>query len=498
VRAAFGLLVGIAVGGPFLAILLAAAPPGHVGKAALLGGLMILATGGIAFLWEDAVDATVALEDGGIRRRTKPLFFNLFGMRTRNDFWDYRAIAGCGFAPDRRLGDDYAALVVALTDRADTLAVPRKVHVDQVAAFLTSKGVRVQTLAEVPPHALPRPSVGGRGLAIGGGLAVASMLLAAAGGLSRGWIHGERDPFDAGAVREMLLAAPAQAPLREFTGIEGGASTARISPDGRRVWARSAASGAQAIWGADQEAPVSQAPLPAASKHLAAFTPDSQRLVVVADQEAQVWQLEPPELVATHRLEQTPDAIVVTIDGTALVCVTMIELQIHNLSTGELISRIPITLGAAVSAGLSADGTTIVIVQQPRIIAVPLQGGAVEERIPFVEPNPNYFFGGLGEGAEWAALQTSGGTDLFDVTAGQLRTTLPTGPAYVVPVVRGDGARLFVPAPEGIGVWDVASAKVAVRLTGSATSYISASADGRRVIGYRSDVPKISLWELTD
>jgi hypothetical protein len=496
-RAGFAALVGLGAGGPMLAILLALAPPGQVLWATAMGVALVFLFAFIAFLWEDAVSITVKLDDDCIRRRTKPVLFNLFGARTRTEEWDYRSLTGCGYVADAGLGSGYAAWVLAQPGHAATLLVPQRIDVQQTTAFLASRGVRAQALAAIPPQAVPPCSVGPRGIRIASILAGAALLLTLGGGLARLAIHGPgKANVDLADVGAALAAAPPRAATRELTGLEGGAKGALVSPDGRWVWAQSA-TGKHLIWNDKQDAPAGELTLPAGQDYRVAFTPDSTRLIAAGGSEAHVWQLDPLQAVRTIPLQEPADALLTTADGRQLIVVTLTVVQLYDLETGMPAARYPSTLGAVVCAGLSADGARVVIVQQPRIIAVNLGDGAVEELVAYSDP-PHFSNGNLSPGAKFAALQGAPGTVVFDLASKQQRPALATGPIYVVPVITADGATIAVPGGDGVGLWNVAGGSLTARLTGSAASYVSLSADGRRLIGWRSNMPVISVWDLPE
>jgi hypothetical protein len=495
-RGAFAALIGIGVGGFFLAIMLAVAPPDQIAKAVLLGLAMMAVSAALAFLYKDAVNVTIALEDDGIRRRTKPLFVNPFGTRNRNEFWPYDSIKGCGIAPCDQVGPKYSAFVMMIPGGTVTMLIPVEVPAQQVAQFLAERGVRLQSLAQLPPDALPGKSVGSRGFKIGAALASAGLLFIVLGAFARTMIHQQRARVDMAQVRAALDNAPIGKPVRTLTGIDGGVRLAKISPDGRWVWAWTSRNKKHLLWSDRRDTTAGELTAPAREEMLVAFTPDSQRIVIAGQQEAQLWQLEPLELVSTIRLEQRPDALLSTADGKRLVAVTMTSIQLYDTVTSTLGASYPITLGAILEAGLSADGQRVIIVQQPRILSVVLASGAVEELVAFKKPNPVYFKGSLSGGANWAAMQGSSGTDVFDLRTGQQRPSLATGPSYVLPAITSDGSRIVVPSSKSLAIWDATTGEPVAQFPLVSGCQVALADNGRRFIGYANAYPKIIVGEI--
>ena len=279
-RLAFGVGIGLAVNGPLLGIMLASAPPSEVGKALLLGLATVAVFSVLGFIWRDAVVVTVALEDAGIRRRSKPLLVNHFGVRNREDFWDYRGIAACGIVPASALQTSYSVLVIGSQLHLIAMGIPNDVDVQEVAARLSSRGMKVQMLQRLPAQARPANSVSRKGYVTAAILGGIGVLLVCIGGAARSAIHRARARVDLADVDRVVQSVKSGTALREFA-VPGdnGVTRARISPDGRWVWGLTAAAKKHLIWNDGQDAPAGELAIKSPGQADATFTSDSRRKI---------------------------------------------------------------------------------------------------------------------------------------------------------------------------------------------------------------------------
>jgi WD40 repeat protein len=377
-----------------------------------------------------------------------------------------------------------------------TVIVPQRIDVKQVAEFLATKCSQVKAIQQIPPEARPRPSIGRRGMTVSIVLAGAGILLSVIGSAARLAIYSEEGEMDSAAVAAALEAAPEQAALREYL-VPGksGVSQAKISPDGRWIWTLT--SGKQhLVWNDQPAKPVGQLEIPSAYKVHARFSPDSRRLIVVADLEVHVWQLDPLQRQNQFSVQATPDHLAVSADGQRLIVVAMTAVQQYDLATGEAAQAVPITLGAVVDLALSSDGSRLIIAQQPRIISVRLADGAEEELIAYQSPNRAHLGGRLAPGGRWAAMQGKQGTVLYDLDTRKRADTLAAGPMFAVPVISPDGSRLAIGTMQGIGVWDTANKKPVVRCILNKSTSLDLSDDGQYLLGYASRSPKFVVWNM--
>jgi hypothetical protein len=181
-------------------------------------------------------------------------------------------------------------------------------------------------------------------------------------------------------------------------------------------------------------------------------------------------------------------------DGKRLIASTMIAVRSVALETGEAGPSLPIPLGAVVDTTLSANGESLIIAQQPRILSVRLATGVADELLAYQEPHRAHLLGALSAGGKWAAMQAKQGTVVYDLTARKKATTLAAGPMYVAPVISSDGGRLASGTPEGVGLWETATGRVVARFEFDSGARLDWSADGRSLLGYSSRSPKLAVW----
>ncbi len=495
-RAVFSIGVGFGIAGPLAGIMLAIAPPDQIGMAVLLSVLLAVAMSGFVFMMKDAAAFIISLEEDGLRRRYKPMLLNLFGWRDRDEFWAYDSMRSCGIVPLGQFNGKYSVIVIAVPDQTFTVIVPSKIDIKEVAAFLAAQCPQVKAIQQIPPQARPQPSVGSRGMVVSAVMAGAGILLALIGSVARLAIYNDGGKMDSAAVAATVKAAPEGASLREcLVSDKDGVKQAKISPDGRWVWAYTSGKN-HLVWNDQQTDPVGELEIPAANGNHFSFTPDSQRLIVVADRDVHVWQLEPLQQQHQFSVEAAPDHVAVTADGQQLIVVTMSSIRLYDLETGQPNQAMPITLGAVVDATVSADGNRLIIAQQPRILSVRLDNGAVEELIAYQAPSRAHLQGRLGPGGRWAAMQSKQGTVLYDLDNRQRAATVAAGPMYANPVISPDGTRLAIGTMQGVGVWDTVKKKPVVRFALSNSTMLDLSDNGKCLLGYASRLPKLVVWEM--
>ncbi len=495
-RAAFSAGVGIGIAGPLAGLMLAIAPPDQIGMAVLLSLLFVLTMSALVFMYKDAATIIISLEDDGLRRRYKPMFVNLFGWRSRNEFWAYGSIRSCGIVPSDQLKRKYSLIVVAVPDQTFTVIVPQTIDIKQVAEFLATQCSQVKAIQQIPPEARPLPSIGRRGMTVSVVLAGTGILLSVIGSAARLAIYSEGAKMDSAAVAAALEATPEGTALREYQ-VPGksGVSQAKISPDGRWIWTLTSGK-KHLVWNDQQTKPVGELQIPSAYKVHARFSPDSRRLIVAADLEVHVWQLEPLQRQHQFSAQATPDHVAVSADGQRLIVVSTMAVRQYDLATGEAAKAMPITLGAVVDSTVSADGTRLIIAQQSRIISVRLADGAEEELVAYQSPNSVHLGGRLAPGGRWAAMQGKQGTVLYDLDQRKRAETIAAGPMYANPVLSPDGTWLAIGTLQGIGVWDTASKKPLVRYTLNKSTSLDLSDDGQNLLGYASRSPKLVVWKI--
>ena len=496
VRALFGLLVGFGVAAPINALLIASAPPDSVlvGLGLALGMSAVLAV--LVFLWRDAAQIIISIEDGGIRRSTRHFLANPFGTRDREEFWDFRLLSAIGIVPASNTGIGYAALVLAGNDGYAALLISSSIDPQQVVASLAARRIPVQTLLAIPPAALPTRSVSNRGLMVGGALAFVGFIACAGAAVARPFLHGQAGLADTVGMQAKLDAMPPIAPTRFWTGVDGGAVDARMSADGNWLWARAFKTKRELIWNAKQELPIGDLQVGSASRIAAVFTPDNRQVVTVDGTKLKIWTLDPFALDHEVTLPQAPDAFFLTADGKRVWMVTMVWIQSFDLATGAAGPQYKQEIGAVVAAGMAADGRRVITVHQNRIVATDAQTGASEILVTFTRPSPSYGVGSFSPGGRFAAMQSVGGTDLFEIATKVQSPTLPTGPIYSIPRVVPQESRLVVPSLQSAGVWDVATSKPLAQLNGGPTQFAVPCPDGRTVLGFAADQDRIGLWTL--
>ncbi|MCB9939912.1 MAG: WD40 repeat domain-containing protein [Planctomycetaceae bacterium] len=495
-RSAFAIGVGIGIASPLVAVMLAIAPPEDIGMAVLLSLLLVLVMAAFMFMYKDAATIIISLEDDGLRRRYKPMFVNLFGWRNRDEFWEYGSIQRCDIVPAQHSNGKYAAVIVTVPDQTFPVIVPQRVDIKQVAAFLATQCPSVKAIAQFPPESQPRPSVGPRGMKISVAMGVGGVVLSMIGSAARLAIYSDGGEMDSAAVAAALEATTEGAAAREYL-VPGksGVSEAKISPDGRWIWTFTSGK-KHLVWNDQQDKPVGELEVPSAYKVHARFTSDSRRLIVTTDLEIHVWQLEPLQKLNQFSVQATPDQIAVSADGQKLLVVAMTAVQLYDLATGEAGTKMPITLGAAVDSALSADGTRLIIAQQPRIISVRLADGFEETLITYQSPDRVHSIGRIAPGGRWAAMQSKLGTLLFDLDRGEKSETVPAGPLYANPVINPDGTQIAIGTMQGIGVWDTANKKPLVRYMLNKSTSLDLSDDGQYLLGYSSRSPKFVVWKM--
>ena len=103
--------------------------------------------------------------------------------------------------------------------------------------MLAEKGLAVRELKQLPPQAKPAPSVTPRGMRRAAVFAAIGFILACGGGLSRFAIY-DSPRVGLGGDRQTGGQVPEGVVVRELSSPDGsGLKQARLSPDGRRVWA---------------------------------------------------------------------------------------------------------------------------------------------------------------------------------------------------------------------------------------------------------------------
>jgi hypothetical protein len=499
-RVLFAMGVGVGIAAPLAAFMLAIAPPDEVLKAILLGVLFALAVGALAFMYQDGVQIIISLQDDGLRRQYRPMLINPLGWRDRDEFWSYDSMRGCAIVPLDQLNGKYSLLAIVVPDQTLAIIVPRRVDIKQVASFLASQNLQVKAVKELPSQARPQPSVGRRGMVRSAILAIVGVLLIAAGGVARLAIYGEDQEMDPAAVAAAVEAAPEGTVVRECLGVDqGGVKQARIAPDGSWIWALSRGKeGSHQVWNDQQAEPIGSLDLPAAYACHAAFTPDSRYLVITTDREAFVWQLEPLEQTQQFSLEVTPDDIAITADGSQLIATMISSVRSYDLATGQSAAAMPITSGALVDTELSADGGSLIVAQQQRVLRVELDGGAVEELLAYPSPQRVHLSGRLAPGGTWAAMQSKLGTVLYDLTARNKVSIIAAGPMSNRPVISSDGRRMALGTRSGVGVWDTTAKTPLVRLVLNSSTQVDLSSDGRTLLGYSYRAAKMVVWEMPD
>lgn len=492
-RAVFACGIGLGIAGPIAAVMLAIAPPEDLGWAAWLSLGLLLALGPTVFLYKDSVEIIISLEDDGLRRRIKPFFLNRFGWRNREEFWTYDSMGECGILPTRQLGRKYSLLVVAVPEQSLALIVPRRVGIEQVTAFLAGQQLQVKPIRQIPPEARPQPSVGRPGMITAAVMACAGVLLAASGIVARMAIYGDRVKVDMAAVETSVNAAPQGVAVREYEGVgTRGVSQARISPDGKRVWAFTKGN-QHLVWDDQQSEPIGNLEIPSSQKYYVVFTPDSQRLIVVAGLEFDVWQLDPLQREHRFPLDQSPGHVAVTIDGRWLIVTTISGIRMYELTTGQAGETVPITSGAIVDTGLSADGNHLIVVQHSRILSVGLNKDGLEELVTF--PGV-HLRGRLAGGGQWAAMSAPQGTVVYDLNAGRHAVTVSSGAMFSEPTISPDGARLAHATRVGVGVWDTSTKKAVARFMLDKTTKLELSDNGQYLLGFSYRSPKLIVWEM--
>jgi WD40 repeat protein len=272
---------------------------------------------------------------------------------------------------------------------------------------------------------------------------------------------------------------------------------ARISPDGTWVWALSRGKeGTHQVWNDRQAEPIGQLDLPAAYACHAAFTPGSDRLVITADREAFVWQLEPLEQMHQFALDVTPDDIAVTADGSQLIATMISSVRLYDLATGQSDAAMTITSGALVDSGLSADGRRLILAQQQRVLSLQLDSGVVEELIAYPSPHRVHLSGRLAPAGTWAAMQSTLGTVLYDLTNRKPTSTIAAGPMSNRPVISTDGRRVALGTRSGVGVWDTAERVPLVRFSLNNSTRVDLSSDGQYLLGYSYRAARMIVWEM--
>lgn len=497
-RAVFSLGLGIAIAAPLSAVMLAIAPPDDLGLAVGLSFLFAAAVIALVFMYRDAATIIISLEDQGLRRKYKPMLVNLLGWRDREDFWEYSSISGCGIVPKDRLGGKYSVIVVAGAEGMFTVIVPEKVKVKEVASFLATQCSQVKAISQIPAEAQPASSVSGKGLTVSSVLGALGVVLCLVSTVARLAIHSDGGSMDTAAVTAAVAETAEGTPLREcLVSDSGGVDQAEISPKGRWIWALTRGK-KHLVWNDQQAEPAGQLDIPSAYKTHACFTPNGEKLIVVADTAVHLWQLDPLNEIRRFELEMTPDRIAVTADNQSLVAIMMSSIRLYNLESGQAGDSRAITLGALVDATLSADSSALIIAQQPRILRVSLTDADEKELIAYPSPHKAHLQGRLASGGRWAAMQSKLGTVLYDLSGGKVHAVIAAGPMYADPVISSDGKRLAVSTREGVGVWDTETQKPVVRFPFSNSTSLGLSDNGQYLIGYASRVAKIAVWEMPE
>lgn len=496
-RLLYGLGMGLGISGLLVALLMASAPPGQFVTALLMSVGLVFACTLLMFLIHDLVEVTIELDDAGIRRATKPLLLNPFGTRRQQEFWKYSSITRCGLASATDLEAGFSALVLGISGRMVALGIPRQIDLEEVANRLEEHGLEPRRLKSIPAEARPGSSVSQAGAVRAVVAAGLGVLLSLAGAGSRFWLqHGPRQLDDA-AVQRVLASAPECAAVRNFSGLANeGPTVCQLSADGQWVWGIDKATRKHLVWKATQEAPHGELAVPEAVQSRAEFIPTSNRVVVCADRTAHVFRLDPPEPVFSFELKELPDSVVAMRDGKHLIVVTLVSVRQYDLESGQVIrEHVGRPPGAVISAALTPDEQAVRIACQAEVIEVRLADGAVTNLVKFEQPQKVYLFGAMARSGEFAALQGSGGIEVFDLNA-KKQSSLSAGISYLPPAISGDGQRIAAAFQGGYGVWDVAMAKAIARCPQTPASQVSLTSDGKRILTWSPGSAKLTLWSI--
>jgi hypothetical protein len=390
-------------------------------------------------------------------------------------------------------------LVIGSGNRLWVIGLLKRADFKQTAAFLAKVGLRVQPIKSIPALALPRASVGRRGLTAAAVCAAAGMFVAGVGFLARPLVHGRTvgRPLDQRAAARLLTATAAGETLREHTAPdETGIAKARISTDGRWTWGLGAATKRHFIWHESQAEPVGQPQLPAGQVIHAAFTSDSRLLGVSIDRQLRVWQLEPLEERFQVELPEYPGGLISSPDGSTLFVPSMTSLRAYDLADGAKKSDYSTNLGAVVCAALSDDGRRAMVIYQSRIASIDLREGNFEELLRFARPNAVYFFGSLSAGGRWAAMQSPQGTDVYDLEKREKLKSIAAGMATFAPAISADGTRMAAAHAQGAAVWNVATGQPVVQYAAPTAVQLEWCANQNVLLGYGHGVPRLFIWKL--
>lgn len=494
-RAAYSLGIGLGIASPVSLLVILAAPPGQSLAGIGIATLFVVTVAALVFLSRDLSEELVTLEDDAIRREVRPFLLNPIGRRDRVDRWPYAELRACGLVPAEQLGVKFSLLVVSTAGGDESLIVPHNVAPREVAAWLFSRGVRVEMLKEVPTSARPVARVTPRGNRIATMLAALGLVCALGGLVARPFVHGTGRKLDPRAVAAALQAAPEVRPAREWT-VPGGAGVvqAALSDDGQWLWTETTKSEGL-LWSVRQPEPVGKTSLPAAAKRRVLFAADA-RFIVVADRDVTVWQRESLQAGQQFTLEEVPDHVTLDRQGRDLLVTTMTQVRAYALETGQPRPPIAVPLGAVIDAAPTVDGKELFIVQQPRIVRVRLDERRAEEWLVYGRKNPVYLFGSIAANGRWAALVGAAGTDVYDLTGRKLSQSLGSGPMHAVPQISPDGRRLIHAALEGIGIWDVASRRAIGRGRFVTSTDLAFCGDGSRFVAFSRRSPRVALWDV--
>ncbi len=119
------------------------------GLAVFLGAVIGLGPATLLLLLRrDVVSGDVVVSEKGIRRRWSYAW--LTHVRYEMRHWPYGAIHRCALIPSSGIEGAFAVMVLTDSQGQDILVIPSRIHLQELAQFLESKGVKVEYEHAVP------------------------------------------------------------------------------------------------------------------------------------------------------------------------------------------------------------------------------------------------------------------------------------------------------------------------------------------------------------